>query len=244
MSDGKKYYCFCSSNCKYETMTKEQILAAITQAVETGSVGDVDTGFITAIKEKNSGRAVTFWVGTQVQYNAIETKDTNCMYIITDDTLRDDMLKALETATQAASDATEASSNAAAAAAEMTSVDISNKITLNIGTIQDGCTASVKVQKCIYNKALGVVFFVYLLKYNGTMAKGANITFTQAGGYAPRTGAQYGILETYGDFSAYYMHSGISGETSLQLAARAAIQETQYGYTTQLTGWYFCDGEG
>lgn len=91
MSDGKKYYCFCSSNCKYETMTKEQILAAIAQAVQTGSVGDCDTGFITKIKEKNGGKCVTFWVGTQAQYNAIESKEQNCMYIITDDTLGNDL---------------------------------------------------------------------------------------------------------------------------------------------------------
>lgn len=87
MSDGKKYYCFCGSNCKYETMTKEQILAAITQAVSTGSVGDVDTGFVTTVKEKNGGRAVTFWVGTQAQYNALAEKEENCMYIITDSKL-------------------------------------------------------------------------------------------------------------------------------------------------------------
>lgn len=29
---GRKYYCYCDSNCKFETMTKEQILAAIEQA--------------------------------------------------------------------------------------------------------------------------------------------------------------------------------------------------------------------
>ena len=95
MSDGKKYYCFCGSNCKYETMTKEQILAAITQAVETGKIHDVDTGFVTKVKETNGGKAVTFWVGTQAQYNAIENKELNCMYIITDDTKFEDLEKSV-----------------------------------------------------------------------------------------------------------------------------------------------------
>jgi hypothetical protein len=94
MSDGKKYYCFCSSNCKYETMTKEQILAAIAQAVETGSVSNCDTGFITKVKEINGGGYVTFWVGTQAQYNALENVQRNCLYIITDDTTGKEVIAA------------------------------------------------------------------------------------------------------------------------------------------------------
>jgi hypothetical protein len=96
MSDGRKYYCLCDSNCKFETMTKEQILAAITQAVETGKVGDVDTGFVTKLKEKNGGNYVTVWVGTQAQYNALAAIDANCLYIITDDTTSTDFAKATE----------------------------------------------------------------------------------------------------------------------------------------------------
>ena len=87
----RKYYCFCGSNCKYETMTKEQILAAITQAVESGVISDVDTGFVTKIKEQNAGGYVSFWVGTTAQYNALAGKDPNCMYILNDDTSGDDL---------------------------------------------------------------------------------------------------------------------------------------------------------
>ena len=32
-----KKYCYCENNCKYETMSKEEILAAIAQAVATFS---------------------------------------------------------------------------------------------------------------------------------------------------------------------------------------------------------------
>ena len=81
----RKYYCLCDSNCKFETMTKEQIIAAITQAMETGSVGNVDTGFVTKIKEMNRGEPLTFWVGTTAQYNALPEIVTGCMYIITDE---------------------------------------------------------------------------------------------------------------------------------------------------------------
>ncbi len=87
MSDGRKYYCFCEANCKFETMTKEQILAAIAQAAETGLVFDADAAFITKVKEGNAGNNLTFWMGTQAQYNALVLKgekDPKCFYILTD----------------------------------------------------------------------------------------------------------------------------------------------------------------
>lgn len=87
MSDGRKYYCFCEANCKFETMTKEQILAAIAQAAEHGLVFDADAAFITKVKESNAGNNLTFWLGTQAQYNALVIngkKDPNCFYVLTD----------------------------------------------------------------------------------------------------------------------------------------------------------------
>lgn len=81
---GRKYYCFCDANCRFETMTKEQILAAIAQAAESGLVFDEDAAFITQVKETNAGSLLKFWVGTQAQYNAVSSKDPHCHYIITD----------------------------------------------------------------------------------------------------------------------------------------------------------------
>ena len=117
MSDGRKYYCFCDSNCKFETMTREQILTAISQAIETGVVVNPDSGFITKVKETNGGSYVTFWVGTRAQYNAIESIDQNCIYIITDDTTAKDIANMVKTANDTAAAAhTEAAAATAAAA--------------------------------------------------------------------------------------------------------------------------------
>lgn len=96
MADERKYFVLCANNCKFESMTKEQILAAIEQAVSTGTITNVDTGFVTKLKEQNAGAALSFWVGTQAQYNALETKAENCFYIITDDTAIDDIHAAIE----------------------------------------------------------------------------------------------------------------------------------------------------
>lgn len=96
MSNGQKFYCMCGNNCKYETMTKEQILAAIVQAIETGTIMDVDTGFVTRLKEQNSGTYISFWIGTKEQYNRLTNKDKNCLYIISDDTTTEDLRKMIE----------------------------------------------------------------------------------------------------------------------------------------------------
>jgi len=79
------YYVIGEGNNFYEGMTKEEILAAITQAVSTHAIADVDTGFVTTIKEKNKNNPLSLWVGTEAEYNAIEEKDQNCLYIKTDD---------------------------------------------------------------------------------------------------------------------------------------------------------------
>lgn len=80
----KKYYVLCGSNCKYESMTKEQIIAAIAEA--TGKTAtDVDAAFITKIKEINKGATVQIWFGKTAEYNAIANKRSDVIYIKTDD---------------------------------------------------------------------------------------------------------------------------------------------------------------
>lgn len=97
-NDMPKVYVVCDNSCKYESMTKEQILTAITQAVENGEVKDIDAGFITKLQEQNNKAALTVWIGTSAQYNAIEEKAENCLYILTDETTEEQIV---ETATMA-----------------------------------------------------------------------------------------------------------------------------------------------
>jgi hypothetical protein len=100
MSDtGRKYYVLCDNNCKFESMTKEQIITAIAEA--TGATPtNIDDAFITKIKEQNKGVAVKVWIGTTAEYNAIAEKDAYTVYIKTDDTRAaeiDAAIKALQT---------------------------------------------------------------------------------------------------------------------------------------------------
>lgn len=91
-----KVYVICDNNCKYEGMTKEAILAAIAQAIETGTVGECDTGFITTIKTIN-GSPLKFFVGEQSEYEALsEEAKANLFAIITNDTTKDALLAAVD----------------------------------------------------------------------------------------------------------------------------------------------------
>lgn len=90
------YYCVCDLGCKFETMTKEQILTAIVQAVNEGKITNIDTGFVTKLKEQNKGGYVTVWRGTTAEYNALTEKEENCIYIKIDDTRLTDIEKAID----------------------------------------------------------------------------------------------------------------------------------------------------
>lgn len=80
----RNYWVLCDDNCRFPAMTKEQILAAIAEA--TGNaVSGVDDAFITKIREMNASANLKFWVGTMAQFNALEEKDGNTLYIFSDD---------------------------------------------------------------------------------------------------------------------------------------------------------------
>ena len=92
----RKYYVMCDSGCKFESMTKEQILTAITQAVNEGTVGNIDTGFSTTIKTVN-GKPLKFFFGTQSEYEALTVEERkNLFALITNDTTKEALFSALE----------------------------------------------------------------------------------------------------------------------------------------------------
>lgn len=88
-------YVICDQNCKFEGMTKEQILTAITQAVNEGTIGDIDTGFVTTIKTIN-GTALKFFVGDQATYDELtDAEKINLFAVITNDTTKEGILAAI-----------------------------------------------------------------------------------------------------------------------------------------------------
>ena len=78
-------------------MTKEQILTAITQAVNEGTIGNIDTGFISTIKTINNV-PLKFFLGKQAQFNELSTeeKNGNLFAIITDDATKENLDKIIK----------------------------------------------------------------------------------------------------------------------------------------------------
>lgn len=141
------FYVRCDDNCLHEAMTKEETLNALAQLAR-GVFVDEDTDYeyelyvangrlmmrrfegetpgfefdetiISKVKERNAGGYITFWVGTQAQYNALTNKDPNCHYHITDSTRDADIDTALQRAladAEAAKQISQEANNAAQSA--------------------------------------------------------------------------------------------------------------------------------
>ena len=67
------------ANAKYDACVEATENAnKVREEIEAG-------GYIESLKEMNNGGKFSFWVGTTEEYNAIETKIPNCLYITTDE---------------------------------------------------------------------------------------------------------------------------------------------------------------
>jgi hypothetical protein len=91
-------HALCKDDCLHETMTKEEILAAIMEATGIMPSGG-NSAFISKIKEMNAAGTLQFWVGTYAEYNAIETKKADTLYLITDENDFDEVVKAVSALT-------------------------------------------------------------------------------------------------------------------------------------------------
>lgn len=113
------YFVISSDDCKYESMTKEQIYAAIASATGNTPTG-VDDGFISKIKEIRASNTVQIWTGTESQFNSllpapevnksvIRIGTNGVLYICTDDTTIGNVPSHAETHKIGGSDALKAS---------------------------------------------------------------------------------------------------------------------------------------
>ena len=244
MSDGKKYYCFCGSNCKYETMTKEQILAAITQAASGSSVIDPDAAVVSKVKETNSGGAVTFWVGTQAEYNALESVAKDCLYIITNDSSVIDLQNAMRTLQEATEEAHAATEKAVAAAAKNLEVqDVSADIIFSFmpsNSTASAMTAFKPIEhRLLYYPALNKVWLEGRFSFNGSFKAGDSVCYLQIGGYKS-TGITFTPMAVYSGNGDNLWEVAHNGEFLWFAARRDFSTNKTIGFT--ISGWYDCKG--
>ena len=80
----EKVYVLDDGENQREGMTKEQILAAIAEAISTGQVTGDYSAFIEKIKEQNKGAGIKMWVGTQAELLALPEIDADTIYYVSD----------------------------------------------------------------------------------------------------------------------------------------------------------------
>lgn len=79
-------------------LTREQIYALICAVIDGGTVGDVDTGFVTTLKEINNGLGFRIWLGTQAEYEDLQANDlleAGVLYLRSDDTSAEEIRAAI-----------------------------------------------------------------------------------------------------------------------------------------------------
>lgn len=229
-----------ASDSLYEGMTKEDIITAIEQATG-GDIGDLDTGFITIWKEQNAGIGIKLWVGTTAQYEALDPKPTNTIYIKTDDSTIEDINAAIA-AIQAAITAIEtgdsfAPENHAYSTSKYgaaTSSDYGHvKLITNLTTLvsyPDGTAIRGDVAYSIGQRLGAVENAVYDSGWT-------NITVNTSGGWTAGTGGRVPQYRKIGDV-VYFKGDviGSSGSSpSAEVGTAGAPTATRYGLASTNT---------
>lgn len=85
MPDNRTYYVICEDGCRFEGMTKAQIIENILAEVEEHGTRKVTYNAPFSAKEINAGKEFSLWIGTQAEYNALSSTEENVLYIIAED---------------------------------------------------------------------------------------------------------------------------------------------------------------
>lgn len=215
-------YVFCGNNCKYEGMTKEQILSAITQAVEDGEITNVDKGFITTVLTVNNV-SIKFFYGEQSGYDALTDEQKQNLYpIITNDTFKADVNEAIEELHQAIND------TATAAMAAMPLIEeVGLSLTgVSIDDIKGEYSGGIPVANFNRTPVVGDTFSVF------GKAKD-NISFYMIG-EVTKIWASTGVLPATATYKKLYVYVVDNVETATQLAPKEQNAEVNFSSSTNI----------
>ena len=83
MSEQRNVYGFCDDNCRFLVYTREEVLSLLQQAINDGSLLNIDADYaaIKKIADGNGGDNITFWTGTEAQFNALDPKPAVAHFI-------------------------------------------------------------------------------------------------------------------------------------------------------------------
>ena len=83
MSEQRNVWGFCDDNCKFLVYTREEVLSLLQQAINDGSLQNIDPEYaaIKKIVDSNGGDNITFWTGTEAEFNALDPKPAISYFI-------------------------------------------------------------------------------------------------------------------------------------------------------------------
>lgn len=83
MSEQRNVWGFCDDNCKFLVYTREEVLSLLQQAINDGTLLNIDPTYaaIKAIVDGNGGDNITFWTGTEAEFNALDPKPSVSYFI-------------------------------------------------------------------------------------------------------------------------------------------------------------------
>lgn len=199
-------------------------------------------GTAVRVWEGNTRDAITFWAGTQAQYDALPEKVANCMYIITDDTTGEEIAAMCSVAEERAGLALVA----AEAALEKVNRDLRFDLTKHwhfswiAGTggknLTDLRVNPVWVEYCPTN---GLVHFQVTMHYTGTIAKGETLGFyIYTVSYPPAPAMTFPVNA----FGASSFDGGLSltedENTILTIRALEDVDTSGASRALDISGWY------
>lgn len=71
---------------RVETLTADQIIAAINAAISTGEIPKELAALVEMIKEQNKGDSIKIWLGTTAEFLALESTSNDIIYLLSDST--------------------------------------------------------------------------------------------------------------------------------------------------------------
>lgn len=74
MSEQRNVYGFCENNCRFPVYTREEVLTIIQQAINDGTLLNVDPTYaaVQKIVDGNGAENIKFWTGTEAEFNALD----------------------------------------------------------------------------------------------------------------------------------------------------------------------------
>jgi len=229
-------------NNLHDVYTTNEVLSILQQAIDSGSMQGIDPSInpvVEAVKESHANNNLTFWQGTEDEFNALGISgeilgakiDSNGkIYVLTGDTTLSDAVANAAAAAQQVIDDKADTSTVNALASAINSHEISADKAVN-GTVlysnDEGTWGSITLSESVNNYDYVRIFYHYSNQYNDV--------------YIPVTGSMQSVIlnmQLSGSSSLYYVvfsEAAINGSSVTRVYQQGAFLVSSSGWEYRTT---------